>query len=72
MAPALTMQSACSTSLLATAQACQSLLFYQSDMAIAGGASITFPQRRGYLAQEGGMGSADGCCRRSGCCARVR
>ena len=32
-------------------------------MAIAGGASITFPQRRGYLHQEGGMVSADGHCR---------
>ncbi|MGH6952464.1 MAG: beta-ketoacyl synthase N-terminal-like domain-containing protein, partial [Vitreimonas sp.] len=47
--PAMTVQSACSTSLLAVAQACQSLLLYQSDMALAGGVSITFPQKRGYL-----------------------
>ncbi len=61
--PAMTVQSACSTSLLAIAQACQSLLLYQSDMALAGGVSITFPQKRGYMHQEGGMVSADGICR---------
>ena len=61
--PAITVQSACSTSLLAVAQACQSLLLGQSDMALAGGVSVTFPQKRGYLHQEGGMVSADGTCR---------
>jgi len=61
--PAMTVQSACSTSLLAIAQACQSLLLHQSDMALAGGVSITFPQKRGYRHQEGGMVSPDGLCR---------
>ena len=61
--PSLTIQTACSTSLVAVAQACQSLLLYHSDMALAGGASISFPQHRGYLHQEGGMVSADGHCR---------
>ncbi|MGO9846440.1 MAG: type I polyketide synthase, partial [Methylocella sp.] len=61
--PALTVQSACSTSLLAVAEACQCLLDYRADMAIAGGVSITFPQKRGYLYQEGGMVSPDGHCR---------
>jgi len=61
--PGLTVQTACSTSLVAVVQACQSLLLYQSDMALAGGVSITFPQKRGYLHQEGGMVSADGHCR---------
>jgi len=61
--PAMTVQSACSTSLLAIAEACQSLLLFQSDMALAGGVSITFPQKRGYLHQEGGMVSPDGVCR---------
>ena len=61
--PSITVQSACSTSLVAVCQACQSLLTYQSDMALAGGVSITFPQKRGYRYQEGGMGSADGFCR---------
>jgi amino acid adenylation domain-containing protein len=61
--PAITLGAACSTSLLAVAQACQSLLLYQCDMALAGGVSISFPQKRGYLHQEGGMVSADGRCR---------
>ena len=61
--PSLTLQTACSTSLLAVAQACQSLILGQSDMALAGGVSITFPQKRGYLHLEGGMVSSDGTCR---------
>src|SRR3984893_8246715 len=61
--PSLTLQAACSTSLLAVAKACQSLLLYESDMALAGGVSITFPQKRGYQHLEGGMVSADGTCR---------
>jgi amino acid adenylation domain-containing protein len=61
--PAMTVQSACSTSLLAVAQAWQSLTNYQSDLALAGGVSISFPQHRGYFYQDGGMVSADGHCR---------
>lgn len=61
--PALTIQTACSTSATAIAQACLALLTYQCDAALAGGVSITFPQRRGYLHQDGGMASADGVCR---------
>ena len=61
--PAFTMQAGCSTSLLAVCQACQSLLTYQSDMALAGGSSITFPQKRGSFYQDGGMVSPDGHCR---------
>jgi amino acid adenylation domain-containing protein len=61
--PAFTLQAGCATSLLAIAQACQSLLTWQCDMALAGGVSITFPQKRGYLYQPGGMVSPDGRCR---------
>lgn len=61
--PAMTVQSACSTSLLAVAQACDSLRLGQSDMALAGGVSISFPQRRATEYQEGGMVSPDGHCR---------
>jgi len=61
--PCVAVQSACSTSLLAVAQAVQNLLCHGCDMALAGGGSITFPQRRGYLAQEGGIVSTDGHCR---------
>ena len=61
--PSFTLQAGCSTSLLAVTLGCQSLLTYQSDMALAGGSSITFPQKRGSLYQEGGMTSPDGHCR---------
>ncbi|PRH84434.1 non-ribosomal peptide synthetase [Labrys okinawensis] len=61
--PSFSLNTACSTSLMAIAQACQQLLLFQSDMVIAGGVSITFPQKRGYLTQEGGMVSEDGRCR---------
>src|SRR5689334_1006582 len=61
--PSVTMLSACSTSLVAVTQACQSLLTYQSDLALAGGVSITFPQKRGYQYLDGGITSRDGHCR---------
>ncbi len=61
--PALTVGTACSTSMTAVALACQSLDAFQCDVALAGGVSITFPQERGYLYQEGGMVSRDGHCR---------
>jgi amino acid adenylation domain-containing protein len=61
--PSMGVQTACSTSLVAICQAAQSLLNFQCDMALAGGASITFPQKRGALYQEGGMISPDGRCR---------
>ena len=58
--PAVNVSTACSTSLVAVAQACQSLLTYQCDMALAGGSSVTVPQKRGYFHDEGNIGSADG------------
>ncbi|SDC03797.1 hybrid non-ribosomal peptide synthetase/type I polyketide synthase [Ruegeria marina] len=61
--PAMTVQTACSTSLTAIAQAMLNLRSGQCDTALAGGVSITFPQRRGYLTQEGGLASDDGTCR---------
>ena len=61
--PSLTISTACSTSLVAIAQASQALLNYECDLALAGGASITVPVNAGYLYQEGGMLSADGHCR---------
>jgi len=61
--PSMTIQSACSTSLVAICQAATSLLTYQCDMALAGGVSLSFPQRRDYLYQEDGMVSPDGTCR---------
>ncbi|MGJ8545977.1 MAG: amino acid adenylation domain-containing protein [Sulfitobacter sp.] len=61
--PAFSVQSACSTSLLAVAQGCQQIRAGACDAALAGGVSITVPQERGYMHQEGGMASADGVCR---------
>lgn len=61
--PSLNIQTACSTSLVAVTQAYQSLQGYQCDMAIAGGISITSPQKRGYLYHEGAIVSPDGHCR---------
>ncbi len=61
--PAATIQTACSTSLVAVHMACQSLLSYQCDMALAGGVGLAFPQKAGYLYQEGGILSPDGYCR---------
>ncbi len=61
--PSVTVQTACSTSLVATTLACQSLLNYQCDVALAGGVSIRVPHKTGYLYQEGGILSPDGHCR---------
>lgn len=61
--PSVNVQTACSTSLVAVCQAYQSLLNYQCDMALAGGVSLRFPQKAGYLFQEGGIRSPDGHCR---------
>jgi non-ribosomal peptide synthase protein (TIGR01720 family) len=60
--PSMAVQTACSTSLVAVHLACQSLLSYQCDMALAGGVSIA-SQKSGYLYQEGGIFSPDGHCR---------
>ncbi|WP_260739996.1 non-ribosomal peptide synthetase/type I polyketide synthase [Tunturiibacter lichenicola] len=61
--PCISVASACATSLVAICQASQSLLNYQCDMSLAGGVSITFPQRRGHMYSEGSIGSKDGLCR---------
>lgn len=61
--PSIDVQTGCSTSLVAVHMACQSLLSYQCDMALAGGVSIQTPQRRGYMFQPGGLCSSDGRCR---------
>jgi acyl transferase domain-containing protein/acyl carrier protein len=61
--PSINVSTACSTSLVAVQMACQSLLNYQSDMALAGGIAIRIPQKIGYLYQEGMILSPDGHCR---------
>lgn len=59
----MTLQTACSTSLVAIATACQSLRSYACDAALAGGVTIVLPQKKGYFYKEGGMLSRDGTCR---------
>ena len=61
--PSVTVQTTCSTSLVAVHLACQSLLNGESDLALAGGVSIQVPQTAGYLHQAGGIYSPDGHCR---------
>ena len=61
--PALTIQSACSTSLVATHVACQALLLGECDVALAGGVAIPNFGPSGYRYQEGMIFSPDGHCR---------
>ena len=61
--PSVTVQTGCSTSLVAVHLACQGLLGYQCDVAIAGGAAVQVPQRTGYRYQPEGIASPDGHCR---------
>jgi acyl transferase domain-containing protein/acyl carrier protein len=61
--PSVSVQTACSTSLVAVHMAAQSLLGGECDAALAGGVSISAPLRTGYLYQEGSVMSPDGCCR---------
>lgn len=61
--PSLTLQTACSTSLVAVHLAAQSLLNGECDMALAGGVSISASRKTGYRYVEGGISSPDGHCR---------
>ncbi|HVH12979.1 MAG TPA: polyketide synthase, partial [Longimicrobium sp.] len=61
--PSVSVQTACSTSLVAIHLACQSLLNRECDLALAGGASLGPRQVSGYLYEEGGIVSPDGHCR---------
>ncbi|WP_018622747.1 type I polyketide synthase [Spirosoma luteum] len=61
--PAVSVYSACSTSLLAIAQAVDSIRLGHCALALAGGASVTAPIYSGHLYEEGAMLSRDGHCR---------
>lgn len=61
--PSLTVQTGCSSSLVAVTQACLGLLGNQCDIALAGGVSLGVPLVGGYLYREGGIFAPDGYCR---------
>lgn len=61
--PSMNIQTACSTSLTAVHAAARAVMTYECDMALAGGATVSVPQRSGYMYEPGGIASADGHCR---------
>jgi|RhiMetdeSRZDD1v2_1073273.scaffolds.fasta_scaffold11376_4 acyl transferase domain-containing protein/surfactin synthase thioesterase subunit/acyl carrier protein len=61
--PSLTVQTACSTSLVAVHLACQSLLNGECDMVLAGASTVRIPHIRGYRIEKGNILSPDGHCR---------
>ncbi len=61
--PALAVQTACSSSLLAVHLACASILNGECEMALAGGSSIRVPHHVGYWHEPGSMVSPSGHCR---------
>ncbi|WP_415233551.1 type I polyketide synthase [Pseudorhodobacter sp.] len=60
--PSISIQTACSTSLVAIHYAAQALLTGECDMALAGGVTVELPQGRGYIFNEGEVLSPDGHC----------
>ena len=60
--PAMSVQTACSTSLVAVHMAAQAILNGDCDLALAGGVSVQ-PKKEGYFYQQGMIGSPDGHCR---------
>ncbi|HEV2150249.1 MAG TPA: type I polyketide synthase, partial [Longimicrobiaceae bacterium] len=60
--PSMNVQTACSSSLVAVHLACRSLLWGETDVALAGGVRIAVPQHRGYRYQPGGILSPTGEC----------
>ena len=61
--PACNVQTGCSTSLVAIHLASQSLLNFESDIALAGGVAIDVSRKQGYFHHEGSVYSPDGHCR---------
>ncbi len=61
--PSMFIQTACSTSLTTIDNGCRALLTGICDMVLAGGITITYPRKTGFLHQEGMIYSSDGHCR---------
>ncbi|MFA1547952.1 amino acid adenylation domain-containing protein [Actinomadura chokoriensis] len=61
--PSVSVQTGCSTSLVAAHLACDGLLSHQCDIALAGGVTVVLPDRTGYVHAPNGTASSDGHCR---------
>jgi acyl transferase domain-containing protein/thioesterase domain-containing protein len=61
--PAVSVNTACSTSLVAIHMGCRALLTGEADIVLAGGVAITLPSKTGYIYEAGMVMSADGRCR---------
>ena len=61
--PSITLQTACSTSLVAIHSACRSLMNGECEMALAGGVAVKVPHTSGYIHEQGMISSEDGHCR---------
>jgi acyl transferase domain-containing protein/acyl carrier protein len=61
--PSISLQTACSTSLVAVHLACQSILLGECRMALAGGVAVNVPHVAGYMYEDGSVESPDGRCR---------
>jgi acyl transferase domain-containing protein len=60
--PSMNVQTACSSTIVTVHLAAQSLVGRECDLALAGGSTLSLPQR-GYLYKEGEILSSDGHCR---------
>lgn len=61
--PSCSVNTACSTSLVALNLACKSLLFGEANIALAGAVSLSTEKKVGYFYHEGSILSLDGHCR---------
>jgi phthiocerol/phenolphthiocerol synthesis type-I polyketide synthase E len=61
--PAVSVHTACSTSLVAVHLACEALRQRRCDTALAGGVAVNVPHYVGYVYEEGSVQSPDGYCR---------
>lgn len=62
MGPSINVNTLCSSSIVAVHYACQNLLSYGCDIALAGGVSFQVSRSDAFFYQEGGIGSSDGHC----------
>lgn len=61
--PSVNVNTLCSSSMVAVHFACQNLLNYGCDMALAGAVNLQVSRNEAFFYQEGGIGSSDGHCR---------